>query len=248
MLTLKNIKKNKDANAIIYLPLKKNDRDITTKIANRTVSGIIQGEFGFSSRANYSSPFYNETLGKINAMISQIGQGLNSFFGDLKIPSVSLTNIRQTIKTWTNTDSPVFALSLLFIATEPDDDVRVPIALLESCVYPKFGNIQQLGTLGSSLYLNAPNNYMLTPSNNRHGISADGLTAFSISDWLFIKDLLLTNVDPKYCTKLTEAGYPLWALVSLSFEPFRMFDSEDIISIYSNIDLDINKFNGRGII
>lgn len=242
MITIKNIKQSKDASALILLPTADSNKK------QYSVSGIIQGEFGFSSKANYSSPFYNETLGKVSGMVNMISSGLQSFFGDLKIPNIALTSVRQTIKTWTMTDSPVFALSLLFVCTEDDDDVRVPVFLLQKTAYPTFQNIGESG-IGTALYMNAPNNYQVIPSQSKKdfGITANGLCLLSLGEWFIGRNLLLTNVDPKFSEEKNWNGSPMWALVSVAFEPFRMLDASDIQDMYPSLNLDNNKFSGRNL-
>lgn len=252
-VNIKNIKDNIDASAIILLPPYLKDVKDKDSVQKVVVAGILQGEFGFSSKANYSSPFYNETIAKVTGMVNQISTQLQGFFGDMKIPNISLTSIRQTIKTWTMTDNPVFACSLLFICTEDDQDVRVPVAMLQRAIYPKFQSIESIGSIGSGLYLTAPNNYQLLSSNQAgdFGITATGLCVLNIGTWFMARNLLLTGVDPKFSEQKNINGYPMWALVAVSFEPFRMMDLDEVITLYKGLDVTNldknNKFDGRNI-
>jgi len=174
------------------------------------VKGFVMTEFQFSAQAEYSSPFENmgqsETLNMAATAVS-MATGKGQFM---------LKSLRTTVATWTGTQKPTFTLPLLMISLN-GEDVKQEVAKLLKGVFPT--GVDKL---------TAPYGYAVDAEGN----VKSGTISVQIGQWFYARNQILRSVDVQFSKEVLNNGLPLYASVTITFEPYRLPNADEILRYF----------------
>ena len=159
----------------------------------------------------------------INGGARAIGQLANA--AGMNATQRIFRNLNQTVSQWTGSERFSFSLTLMFMATQPDDDVRVPVAILHRLALPS-GQGRAFGTKFDYV-LYAPNNYR----GNTQG--ASGAVAVTIGTWFQTPSMFLVRtMNPLFSKTHLRSGLPQFAVVSITLETYRLVTADEVNAFF----------------
>lgn len=227
------ILQNPNAKVIIALPSGnqslRNDRlnSTSSSSANRAnaIVGFMTNELVFAGGSNYNNPFESQKVqgsiqaaDNLNRAMQETARALG--IGTESLPNINLRNISATVANWVSSEKPRFNISFMLIATRAAHDVRADYRRLLDTVYPIFTGI------GAGTTLNTPLNYESVLGSNGE-IRVRNTIAVSLGRWFRATGQVMKTVSATFSNEVTSSGYPLYAKVDCTFEPFRMISASE---------------------
>lgn len=196
-------------------------------INRNSVVGFVVDKFSISGTANYNSPLESAAQESLDTKLQAAQTSLKGLLGPLadSLPNFSLKTVAQSVSIWTGSDRPSFNIPMAFIATRPGDDVRIDVRKLLRTTFPNFSNA------GLATTIHPPNNYRVTTEDG--SVSATGTISVQIGRWFSAPLQVMTNVDFQFSEVVTPDGYPLYAVGTVTFTPFRTISADEIESYIS---------------
>ena len=196
-----------------------------SRVSNVEISGgvraFITSDLTISAASRYNSPLESQKQNSMSETVAGIGAIAQRVipWAELreKISGFTLRSVGQSVATYSATEKPTFNVSLLFVATRSDDDVRKKVAALYDMVMPSFAGF------GFDDLVRAPLNY--APGDNK---GATGTIAVQVGSWFQALDQIMTNVTFTFSKESIPNGSPLYAHGSISFEPYRVISAEEL--------------------
>jgi hypothetical protein len=172
-----------------------------------TFEGFRQQEFSIGGQAEYSNPFAASMQDK-GLMAGAIASTVSNATGGLvDLPIVTLRNKEQTRHHWTNSQRPSIPVNLTLVRFSlKAPSVSQVSAQILSCLYPK----------GGGGLLNPPGGY--------DAKSGGGTWTVQIGTYFRAPLLLLINGQASFSPTSVQDGSPLYANLSLTFEPYMIID------------------------
>lgn len=158
-------------------------------------------------------------LGTINSFAKGAQNFINSVSGvagqgDKAVAVPQIRSPMYSVVDWVGSGEFAFDLSLIFPALTPDEDVRIPIKHLLSCVYPYIS--------GSGTLIVPPRAYAKVPES--FGFFGEtkgrrGCIGIEIGEWFSTPPIFVAkNVTFNLSKELTPRGYPLYATCTISLK------------------------------
>jgi hypothetical protein len=227
--------------------------------AGAVVLGYVVSDFGFGLAASWGGlDLVTSAQRQVNRFmnlglfgISQMGDwlkkiGINS---PPAMPQRLFMSLLQTISSYEGTEKPTLILPLIFIATKPDDDVRIEAFKLLQGVTPIWEDSWRLkAPLGYAFSLNAEQlakekeastSGQQTYTSQQEYVQRSniiGTVSFSIGQWFQLDRLVIKSVEPVFSKEVTPLGWPLYCRVNVAFEPVLMWTIDDIRNMFSGMN------------
>jgi hypothetical protein len=180
------------------------------------VQGIVQGEFSVGGSNDFDTPFdtTNKDLGG-----GAVGKVFNFAKAFASAKGISTTIKEFTRNVWKGSARPQFTVPMTFIATKDDsiEDVTKKVAALMRGVYPEEA---KLGILS------APMGYDATTGR--------GTFTISIGKWFRARKMVMKSVDFQFSAQHLRSGRPLYAVGSITFEPYQNISIDEFESYIRN--------------
>ena len=199
------------------------------KQEGNTWKSWIQGGFQVGLSASYTAPF-EDMLEGITSLINKqeilSGGGISDFAESaLGFDLESARTPSQYTYTWTTSDRPSFSVPLVFITTSLDNTQQgnpqaQAVSLAKLCLPGLEG--------GNSPTFTRPAGY--TPTNKKtKGIikQPPGTFTLNIGNWFSASGLVLLSAEIELSQQRMSNGWPLYAEVSVTLEPFRLISAEE---------------------
>lgn len=202
------------------------------------VTGFVSDDIQWGLGNHWEAPFLN--IGNAaSAMAQALNQGAN--MGGAGMEQLIVRNLTQTVSQWTGSERFSITLNLVFPATDPDDDVRVPVSILSRMVLPA-GSIADLGVMGFTL--RAPNNFRATGLNSAQSVGGIGI---AIGNWFATPQMFVVRqMNPLFSKTPTRSGRPLFAIVSIALETYRMVVADEVVDFFPNMPASGGKYAREG--
>jgi len=175
------------------------------------VRAFVTNEFQFTAQADYNSPF-EALLGAGE----QLNLGLAAISMATGGTQFQLKSLRATVATWVDSQKPSFTLPMLFVSLG-GEDIRGEVGKLLRGVYP----------IGVDK-LEAPYGYAVDAS----GEAVKGTISVRIGKWFYARKQILRQVDVQYSRQVLNSGLPLFANVTIVFEPYRLPNADEVLSYF----------------
>lgn len=185
------------------------------------VTSWLSEDQSFAFGNKFDAPF--ESFG---SSISDIANKLSGAIGAISeadvgqaAAQVRVQNVLQTILLWTGSDRMAFSLKLIFVAVNPNDDVRQMVRPFIRATNPTY----------SGFVVTAPNNY------NATGMIAQGAASIQIGSWFRSPPIFVVkSFNPTYSrTAITGLGSPLYCTADVQFEAYRMLSADEVENLFS---------------
>jgi len=191
------------------------------------IVGWVNDEFATQVTAQYENLF-GTGFQSWDKPIAQLKYATDNFWGmDTKLFGPGGVNriktVHQTVNYWSGSTSPEWAISFV-----------VPrLKMSEPPVHKRVRNLQKVPMadhIGSAVcHVWEPTKSM---ARNPDAIPK-GTSSLQIGEWLHLYGLLLTNVSVTFSKEVVKDGSPLYAMVTVSFMPWRFLFSNDVDRWYS---------------
>lgn len=195
------------------------------------IRGFLTEDISFGNSATYAAEAETDFLTSLNQKAGITIQTINSLILPNGMSQYQIKSAISSIQSWRSSSSLELTIPLVFIATSPKDDVRVPVIQLQRAVLPIFD-----GLSGTANLIEAPLGYT-------SGImkSPRGVFSVNIGKWLGIPPLMLiTSAVFTFSKETIITGLPLYAIGKVSMISFRIIsaiDVERMLSGNSNANL-----------
>jgi hypothetical protein len=192
------------------------------------LQGFLQEDMQFSGGNNYNNAFESEAQQRLtdvaNRALPALSGVVNAFGGDVPSAQFALKSFEQTTESWTGSAKPSFPMKLTFVALKPDDDVRVHVQKIMAAVMPVEGKLSSIGSV-----IQAPLKYgpQLTAKNKKLALSVEGTLTVAVGKWFRAMGQIIRSANTTYSRQVIASGLPLYATVSLTFEPYRMISYDE---------------------
>lgn len=147
----------------------------------------------------------------------------------IKLPPVTLKSLGQSVQFWVGSETPVFTIDVVKIATRPGQDIRSEIIQLYSSVFPEESS--QLGSTAANLFLRPPLGY--TPES--FGKNATGTIAVQVGTWARFLNHIMKSVNFTFSKEVTRDGHPLYATGTIEFEHFRAIKYSEFKKFFTGL-------------
>lgn len=195
-----------------------------------TIVGFATQEFTVGATADYNTSMMSGALDKVNNIISTGTATLNSFmglFGGSGITQRRLGNLSDTIATYGGTQKPKFSLNIMLISYKNGDNVLNDVRKLHRAIYPTAQAVK-----GINVAIKAPLGYIAATKGAGSNLARTGTIAIQIGKWFFAPGQLMTNVSATLSKEVISNGSPLYANVTMEFEPWRQVTADEIIKFF----------------
>lgn len=227
ILELETLKGNPNAQAIFALP------------GSRGVSGIVQSDITINGQAMFHNPFeIGEDLSKklTTTIAGLAGIAKRAGVYSKEIPSLLFQNVNQSAVVYVGSAKPKFSVDMTFVATQPGEDVRDPVARLLKAVYP---------TKHKGGILKTPFNYSPFAGSSKGWPTPRNTVSVQIGRWFLATKQVITDVSATFSKEVTQlkkltlaeaqegkesSNYPpLFVTVKVDFEPFRAITYGEVL-------------------
>ena len=188
---------------------------------------------GNSLNTLLESSFTESLSQNINKLLSS-AKSLGNLTGSetlqsIKLPSLTLKSLAQSVQFWVGSETPVFTIEVIKVATKPGQDIRAEVVPLYASVFPERSS--QLGSTGSQLFLRPPLGY--TPES--FGRNAVGTIAVQIGNWARFINHIMKSVNFTFSKEVTRDGFPLYATGTFEFEHFRAITFSEFVQFFNGL-------------
>lgn len=200
-----------------------------------TVKAYITSEIRFNARTNWGlTSSKGENL--VNSLYSQGTSVANMVAGGVgmggSIQSRQFKTGASTMTNWTGTEPFNIPIDLVFLATNPEDDVRDPVRYLTDGVFPNFGKTLFTGKEKPSWIttMTAPLGYQRGNYENPKGV-----VQLQIGRWFKTTPIfVIMDTDFTFSKETKKDGLPLYCTGNIRFQAYRDVSVKEVRSWLSN--------------
>lgn len=182
------------------------------------LTAFMQNDLTMQGGNLYNNPFESAAQDKLNELGQKILPLAREILPSGLVPEggFQLKSFQQTILSWTGSQKPFFSLQLTFIAIRPTDDVTIPVKKIMSAVLPE----DKVG----SIFIGAPLSYgpKISLRGAKPSLNATGTLIVQLGKWFRAPGQVTRSAVPTFSQQTISNGKPLYAIVSVTFEPYRM--------------------------
>ena len=195
------------------------------------VVGFISNELNITASAEHNTPFQSSAQESMTELGNKV-QGTLSRFGFEGLSPISLKTFAQTVNNWNGSSRPSFTVDMKFIRLRktPEDDVRIRAKLLYETVMPATKEFIFAGTM------QPPLNYLPVLGSKDDIKSARGTMTVTIGNWFQASNQVMKNVSFSFSKQVVEDGSPLYAMGSITFEPYRMPTLDEFLGYFGTFN------------
>jgi hypothetical protein len=189
------------------------------------VQGIMLNDLSINGSNDFSQAVQSQVADKLSGVVDTLSTGVGALgqFGGADggaiseaIQNFAPRTLGQTIMRWGGSSKPVFNISLLFLKIRTRDNIAQKVTSLYQTVLPLEQDQTVVG--GNSLTrIRAPLGYIATTEK-----VAQGTLALSVGSWFRATNLVMRDVSFTFSKEVSTDGFPLYAVGSVTLEPFRM--------------------------
>lgn len=182
---------------------------------NGTISSNPINNLGIL-RAAGSATTQFRVAGKIASSkgVDVIQKGLD--YIDLPKAGTQYGGYEFTKEIWQNSSKPNFNLNMIFVNTEPKDNILNDCAFLMSCIYP------------ASLSTNTMSPPVFFTEDNTLDVK--------IGTWFYATNVIITGVNAKLSKETIKDGKPLYAVISVAFKSFRQLTAKEYMNWFLKLN------------
>lgn len=196
-----------------------------------TVVGFVTQEFTIGASAEYNTSMMSQALDKVNGAIATGTIAMNrmiEFFGGSGIVQRRVGNLSDTVATYGGTSKPTFSVNIVLISySKKKSNILNDIRKLQKAMYPTSD-----GIAGINVALKAPLGYKASARGAGSSLARDGTVVVEIGKWFYAPGQLIKNVTATMSKEVISNGSPLYANVTIEFEPWRQVTADEIIKFF----------------
>jgi hypothetical protein len=218
-----------DDNATFVLNLEAGNKSYNTvdyaRDSSDIVMGLITSELTLGGANSFSSPLEDSSiLSKVSKTIGTV-RNVSSAMGNQASQAATMLK-SQTIDFYTGSSKPEFALDVVFITLDSNDNKNDATAYVKDVlksVYPT----------SNGQLLNAPLGY--NPFAKSGGLSSiitngtpSGTVTLRVGRWFLARNLVVQSANFTMSREVTASGKPLYASGSISLAPYRALTYDEV--------------------
>lgn len=205
------------------------DTRIRILLGGEVVTGCVIADTSMQAPIQWNDPLQQLAEMAKQKLQGLLGSALSTGVDILRQASpVQAQPMETTIKQFVSTGGPTVPLSMLFLAVNPSDDVRVPINKIMKYVWPTNSG-------GVTFAPGGYKNVVFTGGGGSAGQAPGGVITVEIGRWFSAKQIMLITGDPTptYSKEVVSgSGLPLWSSINVTFVPYRMITYDDWMSFF----------------
>jgi len=223
-LSLDKLNEDTFSNAKFFIVSTDGEFKTKTKSNSFAVSGLITSELVLSGSNEFSSPF--EAIGQVKKaadLLNVIKTAASSTGYMASSGQVASFSKSQTVKYYTGSARPTFSIEAVFITTNSTDiknTALYKVNKIMKLVYPT----------GTGEILTAPLKYTPIIKKGKTSILTSdvrGTVTLKVGTWFTARKLIVKDVSFTMSKEVTANGTPLYAVGSITLEPYKAISYED---------------------